>query len=344
MLNGSNLRYRYTQFFLLFVFCSLIYVMVQSIGPGVNHFQENFYKRNFLIEKANWLRMKLGDRVLPTGVIGNDGWVDYTGDGNIDDFQNLKEFTNKAALLKTLRTVYKSLKSQDITFWIVVVPNKATIYPDKLPAQIKSLPTPSRLDQLRTLLETHHLPILVDLRPSLRAARADQDVYFKENNTHWNGYGAFVAYTAILNALSNSYPELKAYESDSLKLVAAGPGAAAPDFYFAPKNPFVRTLHFSTDNSIDKIWGTDYGYNQFSSIPESTLPTLLMFHDSFGAFYLNDYLSMNFGKSHFVHLRGMPQYLNQQAIRQLKPDVIIIEIVERDLDQLTGILSNFGTK
>ena len=344
MLNGSTLRYRYTQFFLLFVFCFLTYVMVHSIGPGINHFQENFYKKTFLIEKANWFRMKLGDRILPVSLIGNDGWVDYTGDGNIDDFQNLKQFGNKKELLKRLKTAYRSLKSQNISLWIVVGPNKATIYPDKLPGQIKSLSTPSRLDQFMTLLEAHHLPILVDLRPSLRAARADQDVYFKENNTHWNGYGAFVAYTTIINRLRSSYPELKPFEPEDLKLAPAAPGVAAPDFYFVPKQPFVQTLNLSLDQSLNKIWGTDYGYHQFSAIPDSALPTLLMFHDSFGAYYLNDYLSMNFGKSHFVHLRETPQYLNQEVIQQLKPDVIIIEIVERDLDLLDNTLINFGSK
>jgi hypothetical protein len=344
MLNGSTLRYRYTQFFLLFVFCSLAYVMVQSIGPGINQFQENFYKKTFLIEKANWFRMKLGDRILPVSLIGNDGWVDYTGDGNIDDFQHLKQFTNKKALVKKLNALNQYLKPQGITLLIVVPPNKATIYPDKLPEQIKPLSTRSRLDQFITLLKAHHLPIFVDLRPSLQSARQNQDVYFKENNTHWNGYGAFVAYTAIINILGSSHPELRAYKAAELELISAAPGAAEPDFYFAPKNPFVHTLHLSLNKDPHKILGTDYGYNQFSSIPDSTLPTLLMFHDSFGAYYLNDYLSMNFGKSHFVHLRDTPQYLNQEAIQQLKPDVVIIEIVERDLDLLTNILINFGPK
>src|SRR5215208_5173534 len=237
MLNESTLRYRYTQIFLLFVFCSLTYVMVQSMGPGISHFQENFFKKTFLIEKANGFRMKLGDRILPISLIGSDGWVDYTGDGNIDDFQNLKQFTNKKALLKNLNALDQYLKSQGITFLIVVPPNKATIYPDKLPEQIKSLSTRSRLDQFITLLKAHHLPIFVDLRPSLQSARQSQDVYFKENNTHWNGYGAFVAYTAIINVLKSSHPELRAYEATELKLMPAAPGAAAPDFYFAPKSP-----------------------------------------------------------------------------------------------------------
>ena len=343
MLNISTLRYRYTQLFVLFIFCSIIYVMVHSIGLGPKDFQNNFYKRNFLIEKANWLRIKLGDRILPISLIGKDGWVDYTGDGNLDDFQNLKQFTNRKDLLKKLKVLNRYLKSRDITLLIVVAPNKATIYPDKLPEQIKSLPTQSRLDQLITNLEAHHLPIHVDLRPSLRSARANQDVYFKENNTHWNGYGAFVAYTAIINALSSSYPDLKPYGTADLNLVAAEPGAGTPDSYFAPVHPFVRTLHFGNKDP-NRILGTEYGYHQFSSISDSKLPTLLMFHDSFGAYYLNDYLSMNFAESHFIHLRDTPRYLSTQAIQQFDPDVVIIEIVERDLELLINTLSNFPAK
>jgi AmiR/NasT family two-component response regulator len=69
-----------------------------------------------------------------------------------------------------------------------------------------------------------------------------------------------------------------------------------------------------------------------------------MFHDSFGDFYLNDYLSMNFRESHFIHLRATPQYLSQEVIQQFNPDVIIIEIVERDLDVLANFLINFASK
>ena len=314
------------------------------MGPGLTDFQEHLYQRNLLISEANFLRIKIGDRILPVALFGKDGWVDYTGDGNIDDFQNLKPFPNKKKLLRRLQTTYQYFESQDIRFLIVVAPNKATIYPDKLPQQIKSLPTKSRLDQLITLLKVHKLPILVDLRSSLRAAREKQDVYFKENNTHWNGYGAFVAYTTIINALRGSHPELKPYKTADLKLVPADPGIGLPDYYFAPKNPFVLTLHPGSENDPNQILGAQYGYHQFSSIPGSKLPTLLMFHDSFGAYFLNDYLSMNFGQSHFVHVRDTPQYLNPEAIEQLKPDVIIIEIVERDLDLLKNTLVNFASK
>jgi alginate O-acetyltransferase complex protein AlgJ len=332
MLNASSLRYRYTQFFVLFMFCTINYVMVQSISSGVTNFQNNLYKKDFLIGQANSLRIKIGDRVLPVALLGKDGWEEYTGDGNIDDFQNLKQFKNKNGLLKKLIIFNQYLKSQGITLLIVVSPNKATIYPDKLPEQIKSLPTQSRLDRLiSSCSEDENLPVVVDLRPALRTARQDQDVYYKENDTHWNGYGAFIAYTAIINALKSSYPELKPYEAADLELVAADPSKAMPGFFFTPKKLLVQTLHP----------GKSGGYNQFSSIQDSKLPTLLMFHDSQGAHYLNNYLSMNFRKSYFIHLFSSPQYLSKKSIPQFKPDIIIIEIIERNLEQLDLFLSNF---
>jgi alginate O-acetyltransferase complex protein AlgJ len=332
MLNVSTLRHRYTQFFVFFILSSIIYVMVKSIGPGTTNFQDNLYQKNFLIKRANLLRMKLGDRILPRALVGKDGWIDYTGDGNIDDFQNLKPFDHKRKAVSKLIALHGYLKSQDIDLLLVVIPNKATIYPDKLPEQIKSLPTESRLDQLLTALKARDLPIMVDLRPSLRAAREKQDVFFKDNNTHWNGYGAFVAYTAIMNALQRAHPELTPYQADDLEFVASNPRVWVPDFFYQPKKPFVQKLHPAGD----------YGYDQFSSIPDSKLPTLLMFHDSFGQYYLDDYLSWNFANSHFIHLLATPQYLNQGAIRQFNPDVVIIEIAERNLDQLFDFLDNFS--
>jgi hypothetical protein len=347
MFNASSLRRQYTQFFVFFLLCCSIYVMVESIGSGVINFQDNLYKKDFLIEKVNLLRIKIGDRILPRALIGKDGWVDYTGDGNIDDFQNLKQFSFKEELVSKLKSLNQYLDAQGITLLIVIAPNKATIYPDKLPAQIKSLPTDSRLDWLIANFEKNNLPIVADISPALRTARENQDVYFPQNNTHWNSYGAFAVYTTIINTLRGSHPELTPYQIADMKLVLSpDPRFAALGSYFVPKLSFVQTLHLGDDNGLNQFGGTEYGYNQFSSIPDSKLPTLLMFHDSFGAYYLNDYLSMNFGKSHFVHISGQngisPYYLSKESIQQFKPDIIIIEVVERDLEYLTLLLENFA--
>ncbi len=345
MLNGTSPRHWYTQFFVFFMLCSLVYIMAQSSVSGITRFEDNLFMKNLLIEKANLLRIKIGDRVFPAALLGKDGWMEYTGDDNLDDFQNAKTLKNKKIFGKELTALNQYLKSQGITLLIVIAPNKASIYPDKLPEQIKSLSTQSKLDSLISYLDINSLPVILDLRPALRTARQNQDVYYK-TNTHWNGYGAFIAYTAIINALGSSYPELKPYETADLELVTTNPSVqdipnlmranfiTEPSFFFVPRKPFVQTLNL----------GDYYGYNQSSWIQDSNLPTLLMFHDSFGAKYLNDYLSMNFGKSHFVHAQSISEYLTRESIQRFDPDIIIIEIVERELEKLVDYPFNFASK
>jgi alginate O-acetyltransferase complex protein AlgJ len=340
MVRVSSLRYFYTQFFVFSMLCSLIYVMVQSISSGVANFQDHFYKKDFLIGKANLFRMKIGDRVFPNVLLGKDGWMHYTGDGELNYFQNTTKMENEKDLVKKLEALNQYLKSQGITLLIVVAPDKSTIYPDKLPEQIKPLSTQSWLDSLMSYSGENNMPLIVDLRPALITARQDQDVFYK-TDTHWNGYGAFAAYKAIINVLKNPYPQLKPYEISDLNLkLVTKPDIhdtpkmigintiKEPTVFIAPKKSFVQTLH-----PVES-----YGYNQFSYIPDSKLPILLSFHDSQGAHYLNDYLSMNFGKSYFIHYLSMPQYLTKESIEQFKPDIIIIEIVERALPQLNGLM------
>lgn len=337
----TSLRYRYNQFFILFVLCSLIYVMEHSILLGIVSFHDNFYNKHFLIEQVTVWRMKMGDRVFPLALMGKDGWMNYVGEGNIDDFQNVRPLGNMEGFGKGLTTLDQYLKSQGIMLVIVVAPNKPTIYPDKIPGQIKFLPQPSKYDNFISFMNDNNLP-MVDLRPALWAARKDRDVFYK-TDTHWNGFGALVAYTTIINALQSSHPELKPYKTSDLELVNTDPGIreipsmmsvgtiTEAGIIYKPRESFVQTLHPGDHRS----------YNQFSWIQDSDLPTLLMFHDSYGAYYLNDYLSMNFAASHFVHLGSMSQYLTKEAIRQFKPDIIIVEIAERNLLDLPIYFPDF---
>ncbi|HMX74975.1 MAG TPA: hypothetical protein PKE35_12035, partial [Anaerolineales bacterium] len=81
-----------------------------------------------------------------------------------------------------------------------------------------------------------------------------------------------------------------------------------------------------------------------TSVDDESLPTLLMIHDSFGYRFLNEYMSMNFEKAYFIHSgKDTPTYLNRAAIEQFNPDIIVIEIVERSLNNLNNYLSQFDS-
>ena len=343
----STSRQRYSQAFVLLLLGGLLFIMVSSSLVGVSDFEDNLILKNLLIEKANWLRLKIGDRVFPNVLIGKDGWMEYTGDGNLNDYQNAIPIpkNGEKILVKRLESFNQYLQAQGITLLIVIAPNKASIYPDKLPEQIKILSEQSRLDYIVSHLNTNNLPTILDLRPALLNARLEQDVFYK-TNTHWNGYGAFAAYTAILNELSKTHPELRPYKPEELDLGTKR--ATVQDIAKLLQANFIKEPHFfymPKGHPVQSLTLIDYyGFNHITSVDDENLPTLLMIHDSFGYRFLNEYMSMNFEKAYFINSgEDTPLYLNRAAIEQFNPDIIVIEIVERSLKNLNNYLSQFDS-
>jgi hypothetical protein len=145
-------------------------------------------------------------------LVGQDGWMEYTDDLNLDDYQNAIPFSSAdlERLAVTIQSCHQFAQDNGMLFLIVVASNKASIYPDKLPKEIQPLSDVSRLDQLNTYLRERNIPEVLDLRSALRNGRQDQVLYYKMG-THWNPYGAYIAYETVINVLSQNYPELKPY-------------------------------------------------------------------------------------------------------------------------------------
>ena len=342
---NSNFKKIYNWCFILVLILIFLFVMLMSSRQGFGQLEDNFFQRNFLIENFNRLRIKVGDHVFPVVIIGKEGWMEYTGDGNMDDFQNALHFSSQA-LLNTAQTIeecHKYAQEHNMTFLIVVAPNKASIYPDKLPEEIQPLSELSRFDQLNNYLRSKKIPEILDLRTALREARQQQDVYNKLG-THWNNYGAYIAYVEIIDALSTQHPDLEPFSAKFLRfrLVSQDSGdiAGLIEANFLVKEP-VPTSTRNVDDFVHKINFPDagFGYHEISWIPNSDLPTLLLFHDSFGYAGLNDFLALNFSKAYYVHRTASTLYLNKQAIEQFAPNVMIYEIVERNLKGIQGQLS-----
>jgi hypothetical protein len=86
-------------------------------------------------------------------------------------------------------------------YLLVLVPNKSTIYPERLPAFLRSQARPGKLDQLVGHLRDQQSPLpVLDLRAALLAAKAQQTVYWP-TDSHWNAEGLTVASAAILARL-----------------------------------------------------------------------------------------------------------------------------------------------
>lgn len=87
-----------------------------------------------------------------------------------------------------------------MTYVFAVAPNPHTIYPEDLPGWIHPVHPTSCLDALVRFLNTQSHVLFVDLRPTLLAAKPEENLYTR-TDTHWNDLGAYYAYRDVFLAL-----------------------------------------------------------------------------------------------------------------------------------------------
>ena len=153
---------------------------------------------------------------------------------NITDYMGLTPFSEEEleAWRVCLDERYYWLKEQGSDYVFVLAPGKALIYPENLPDRIQrvkaALNKPTRYDQLIAYLKKNSVVPVVDLRGPLLAAKQHSSkeagreglpLYYR-TDFHWNYYGAFIAYQAIVDAVNNAYPkyQFKAAELDDFTI------------------------------------------------------------------------------------------------------------------------------
>src|SRR5215208_4692791 len=78
---------------LIIVFLGLLLVPWRNLTLDPSAIEESFYPRTRLINLISNLRISLGDRVFPKVIIGDNNWLVFTGEGDLQDYQKLDTFT-----------------------------------------------------------------------------------------------------------------------------------------------------------------------------------------------------------------------------------------------------------
>lgn len=148
-----------------------------------------------------------GERRIETDAVGSfDNITDYMGMIPFSE-DELKQW------LVCLEERYYWLKEHGIDYIFVLAPTKALIYPEKLPPRILKMKNevnkPTRYRQLVNYLKTNSTVPVVDLQTPFLAAKQQQPdplLYYK-TDFHWNYYGSFLAYQAIIEEINKAYPK-----------------------------------------------------------------------------------------------------------------------------------------
>lgn len=286
---------------------------------------DHFGFRKTLVEGHAAVLVKgLGESTSPVVYVGKHGWLYLTLGLSPDSFRGQESFGpgRFEEWLRSMHRMHDWLATRHIRFYVIIPPDKHTIYPEYLPASVKPGPGATRLDTLIAALRQANIDE-VDVRDDLVLAKATGPLYY-HTDTHWNGNGAYVAYRAIALELGKALPQIRP----------------------CPRSDFTESLRRRTGD-LNLMLGLTHGYEESSLflVPKKDaplsrregdllideqhdpeLPRMVMLRDSF-ANYLRPLLSQNFSRATYVFSNDLDTALVQRE----KPDLVLFELVERRL-------------
>ena len=269
--------------------------------------------------------------------MGDDDWLVYTGEAELQVYDRSTQFSSDdlAGFQQNLDALTSSYAERGITLLVVVPPSKNTIYPERVPSEAPVFADESKLDQMVTYLHQHGQTQLIDLRPALLAARSEREMYYA-TDTHWNDYGAYIAYAALMDELHKKYPALAPHPASDFKAVEQ-----EPDLLDLSRNMGTTLLRESKIRFVPQFErhttykNLNLGQRKLmiSHTPDDSLPDLVLYYDSF-FFDVIPMLGEHFHQGYYIQNYTGGGLWNLSWVDEQQPDVVIIEFTERYLDDL----------
>lgn len=281
--------------------------------------------------------------------IGKDGWMFY--EDSFDDFTGDGQYTQSVAdnIRGKMSQRVEWLDEQGIKMYFVVAPNKNSVYPEYMPDSYV-MGENRRIDQAINLLEASGVTVIDGRIPLAAAKEADPDrlLYYKMD-THWNNYGGYVVYQALMDRICADFPGAVRRTEDEYDIALMETYMKDQAYNLGYYNEFKeygpqyalksRETAVLVRREEKERWGqfrfsyeypsgySDHLYNfgfENDHIPDA--PTMFMIRDSFGI-AMNIFLRDSFSVSDY----SWTMRFDRSVISEKNPDILIIEVAERNL-------------
>jgi alginate O-acetyltransferase complex protein AlgJ len=310
------------------------YSQIPSYLPNVfSYYRDHFGFRDSMIHAMMKVEVGLfGVSGTPDVIIGEDGWLylRLKSDPSSAKTALLTPFTDAdlQSWQQLLERRQAWLASKHISYLVLIAPEKQSIYPEFLSAQLRKFQYDTRMNQLiQRLRETHSPVLVVDVRSDLLAAKRYGPVYWKAD-THWNNVGAYVVYRDLMSQIHLALPAkplIILEPADLSRIEATGLGGDLANMLGVPEMYSEKSLTMTPlGQTLPARNGEDQLY-VLNGDPHG--PRLVLYHDSF-AVELVPLMARSF--SHGVYFWGS-HTINPDFIATHAPDIVIDEIAERFL-------------
>lgn len=302
-----------------------------------SYVNDRFGLRKNLVHLNSLVRYRLGLSSTREVVVGKDGWLFYTADKLMEQHTGADVFT-PAELenwVKQMEADREWLAKRGIAFYIMIAPDKNTIYPEKLPDYPRGAIT--RIDQLAARLRNSKLEF-IDPRAELFRVKAAGEMVYTPGDTHWTERGAFVAYQMLMDRIRKKYPSIVPLTLDDFKISYGRPMGADLAYILAldgdieysveRMTPTVKSRQLAPQTTAFRPgwgWRITENHNDLQDRPR-----LLVFGDSFTDYVLGPtMLYETFRDPVWTHHNGGT--FNFNLVREFKPDIVLVQFAERYL-------------
>jgi hypothetical protein len=307
---------------------------------------KNYPFRGVLIRWYNYSSAKLFGSLSGNSpvAVGKDGWLYLARDRSIDVLEEHRAVKPLSeAQLGRLASVFEERRSwlaeRGIKYLIVVAPNKDSIYPEFLPDAYRRVGPVSRMDQIMQYIGSRTKLNVLDLRPTLLAAKKNTQVFYA-TDSHWNSSGAFPCYQAIMERLARDFPGLTPMDAsafypeeytylggDLSYMVGIEELVTETKRFMLPKKPLA-----ARGQSLGAFKPGYVQPAQASVRDDKSLPRAVFFHDSY-FWEILGFLGEHFSRAVYVWVKpglaGQSNFFDKELVEAEKPDVVVEELAER---------------
>jgi hypothetical protein len=269
-------------------------------------------------------------------VIGESGWL-FLGDkfgADIKESKGISVFSKQEIekATKNILSYNAFLAEKKIKFYFCIAPNKLSVYNSYLPIQKSSRFT--KVQQLTKELGKYQLNV-IDLKDQFNLL-PDIRLYHK-HDSHWNQAGAFLGYLSIMKRIKKDFPGVSILKIEDFIINTTNSpyGDLTKNMLHmrvSEADITLTSIHKSTVvvserlSILPKSWIPRFeGYTQRFKCEGKPLK-VLVFCDSF---FLNmvPFINRSFGETLVLNC-----LMNKDIVDTEKPDIIINETIERDID------------
>jgi len=267
-------------------------------------------------------------------VLGKNMEMFPTPEFLIDDLKG--EMRLDVAQLQSVLTNIKEriafMKRSGRAYYLVIPPNKQTIYTDELPLKFhpESDSVQTMVQQVMEYIkrDPEVLEHTIDLSSALKDQAAESHVrLFYKNDIHWNGYGAYYGYHHFMSHLSKYHKELTPFSLAQFNVqeMEDNEGDLARQLLLHESIKRKRYIFSHKDRTYDRedIKTELYMPVQRILTDQHHLPKVLVFRDSFWK-ELIPLMSPHFSNALYV----WDPMFDIDLIKEERPDIVIHEIAE----------------